>query len=212
MRDIYLYEDCDVLKNLLKIKDQKLLDEAEADYVSYRLKDLVMNPLAGKYNYRHLLKIHKYIFQDLYEWAGQQRKLNIYKEEPVLGGLSIDYSDVFDIQKDSERILLEMRQKKWTKYSIRESAEEFSDSLAKLWRVHPFREGNTRTTITFCCQYADEIGLNPDRKLFEENAEYVRTALVAYNAVFNDLGDLSKPEYLIRIVEDAITRGRKQKK
>ena len=209
MRDIYLYEDCNVLKNLLKIKDQKLLDDAEADYVSYRLKDLVMNPLAGRYDYLHLLKMHKYIFQDLYEWAGQQRKLNIYKEEPVLGGLSIDYSNVFDIQKDSEKILLEMRHKNWEEYSIREAAEEFSDSLAKLWKVHPFREGNTRTTITFCCQFADEIGLNPDRKLFEENAEYMRTALVAYNAVFEDLGDRSKPEYLIRIVEDAITRGRK---
>ena len=81
---------------------------------------------------------------------------------------------------------------------------EFSESLAKLWRVHPFREGNTRTTITFCCQYADEIGLKPNRELFEKNAQYVRTALVAYNAVFADMGDLSKPEYLIRIVEDAL--------
>ena len=51
---------------------------------------------------------------------------------------------------------------------------------------------------------AGEIGLNPDRKLFEDNAQYVRTALVAYNAIFDDLGDLSKPEYLIKIVEDAI--------
>lgn len=43
-------------------------------------------------------------------------------------------------------------------------------------------------------------------KLFENNAHYVRTALVAYNAVFDDLGDLSKKEYLLKIVEDAITR------
>lgn len=60
--------------------------------------------------------------------------------------------------------------------------------------------------MTFCCQYADSIGLNPDRKLFEDNAQYVRTALVAYNAVFADMGDLSKPEYLRRIVEDAIKK------
>ncbi len=86
-----------------------------------------------------------------------------------------------------------------------EAAVEFSESLAHLWRVHPFREGNTRTTVTFCCQYADEIGLCPNRDLFEENAQYVRTAMVAYNAVFSDMGDLSKPEYLERIVEDALT-------
>ena len=127
----------------------------------------------------------------------------------MLGGLSIDYSDIFDIQKDSERALSEMRKKNWDKYDVHEAALEFSESLARIWKVHPFREGNTRTTITFCCQYADEVGLNPDRELFENNAQYVRTALVAYNAVFDDLGDKSKPEYLVRIVEDAISRGRK---
>lgn len=208
MRDIYLYEGTDVLKNLLNIRDRKLLDEAEADYVTYRLKEIAMNPLSGNYDYMHLLQMHKYIFQDIYEWAGQQRKLNIYKEEAVLGGLSVDYSEMFDIPKDSERALSDMRNKPWKEMDTHEAAVQFSDSLAKLWKVHPFREGNTRTTVTFCCQYADEVGLNPDRELFEDNAQYVRTALVAYNAVFDDIGDVSKPEYLIRIVEDAISRGR----
>ena len=204
MRDIYLDESTGVLKNLLGIKDKQQLDEAEADYVTYRLKEIAKNPLPGAYDYAHLLEMHKYIFQDLYEWAGQQRKLNIYKEEPVLGGLSIDYSEVFDIPQDVKYVLERMRNKEWKTMDSHEIAMEFSKSLAKLWRVHPFREGNTRTTITFCCQYADEIGLKPNRELFEKNAQYVRTALVAYNAVFADMGDLSKPEYLIRIVEDAL--------
>ena len=183
MPDPYLYEGTDVLKNLLNIKDKKLLEEAEAGYVTYRLKEIALNPLPGNYDYYHLLDMHKYIFQDMYEWAGQQRKQNIYKEEHVLGGLSIDYSDIFDIQKDSERALSEMRKKNWDKYDVHEAALEFSESLARIWKVHPFREGNTRTTITFCCQYADEVGLNPDRELFEDNAQYVRTALVER---FND--------------------------
>lgn len=71
--------------------------------------------------------------------------------------------------------------------SHQEAAEEMSESLARLWKVHPFREGNTRTVITFCCQYSDTIGLNPDRMLFENNSKYVRDALVAYNAVFKVL-------------------------
>lgn len=205
MRDIYLYEDCDVLKNLLHIKDTTLLNDAEADYVTYRLKEVAINPLPGAYDYEHLLNVHKYIFQDIYEWAGQQRKLNIYKEEPVLGGLSIDYSDTMTISKNVEDTLTEMRKKPWNDMILHEAAIQFTDSLAKLWKIHPFREGNTRTVVTFCCQYADEIGLNPNRKLFENNAQYVRTALVAYNAVFDDLGDLSKKEYLLKIVKDAIT-------
>ena len=206
MGDIYLYEGSNVLKNLLNIRDQKLLEEAEADFVTYRLKEIVLNPLKGNYDYVHLLAMHRYIFQDLYEWAGQQRKLNIYKEEPILGGLSIDYSEIFNIQNDADHILSEMRDKPWIEMNIHEAAVQFSDTLAKLWRVHPFREGNTRTTITFCCQFADEIGLKPNRELFEDNAQYVRTALVAYNAVFDDIGDLSKPEYLIRIVEDSFEK------
>ena len=57
MRDPYLYEDVPVLRNLLGIKTQELLDEAEADYVVYRLKDLVTHPLPGDYHTNHYLKI-----------------------------------------------------------------------------------------------------------------------------------------------------------
>ncbi len=69
----------EVLKNLLHIKGKKLLEDAEADYVTYRLKEIAINLLPGTYDYEHLLDMHKYIFQDIYEWAGQPRKLNIYK-------------------------------------------------------------------------------------------------------------------------------------
>lgn len=160
--------------------------------------------MPGSYNTEHLLKMHYYLFQDLYEWAGEPRIIAIYKEEDVLGGMSIEYSDPFDITKDLHCILSDMRQKLWEKMDRKNASIEFCDSLAKLWKVHPFREGNTRTTITFCCQYADEIGLKINRELFEKNSRYVRTALVAYNAYFSDGSDFSKKEYLERIVYDAI--------
>ncbi len=192
----------------MDIREKNLLDEAEADYVTYWLKEIAIKPLYGTYDYAHLLQMRHYIFQDIFEWAGQQRKLNIYKEEPVLGGLSVAYSDVLDIRKDAEYALREMREKHENNMNIHEAALQFSDSLAKLWKVHPFREGGMRTTITFCFQFADEIDLNPNRELFEQNAQYVRTTLVAYNAVFDDMGAISKPEYLIKIVEDALTGSR----
>ena len=84
MRDPYLYEDVDILKNKLDIKEQDLLDAAEADYVTYRLKDLAMNPIPRKYNTEHFLEMHRYIFQDLFDWAGMPRTILIYKEEDVL--------------------------------------------------------------------------------------------------------------------------------
>lgn len=177
MRDPYLYEDVDVLKNLLGIKVQSLLDDAEADFVVYRLKELALNPLAGEYDVQHFMNMHKYTFQDIFEWAGQPRIISIYKEEDVLGGQSIEYSDPFDIVADVRHVLADMKEKTWNKMNREEAAVEFCDSLAKLWKIHPFREGNTRTTITFMCQYADEKGFNVDRKLFEDNSRLLANVL-----------------------------------
>lgn len=105
MKDIYLYDNSDTLINKLGIKDAKELENAEANYTSLRLRELIETPLEGDFSYDHLLEYHKYIFQDIYDFAGIQRKLNIYKEEDVLGGLSIEYSDVFYIKKDATSII-----------------------------------------------------------------------------------------------------------
>jgi len=203
MRDPYLYEDTDVLVNKLNIKEQTLLDDAEADYVVFRLKELVLNPIEGEYNVEHLLEMHKYTFQDIYEWAGKTRIISIYKEEEVLGGQSIEYSDPFDIATDLSQILSDMKKKEWISMDKVTASLEFCDSLAKLWKIHPFREGNTRITVTFMCQFAEKIGFSINRRLFEDNSRYVRTALVAYNAYFADGSDFSKKEYLEKIVKDA---------
>ena len=204
MRDPYLYEDVPILKNKLNIHKKDLFEDAEADYVVYRLKDLALNPLIGNYDIKHLLQMHEFIFQDIFDWAGQPRTISIYKEEDVLGGLSIEYSEPFNIINDIQHVLSDMRTKKWNNMNRTQLTSEFCDSLANLWRIHPFREGNTRTTITFCCQFADEMGFPINRKLFEEHSIYVRTALVAYNAYFSDGSNFSKKEYLENIVYDAL--------
>ena len=86
--------------------------------------------------------------------------------------------------------------------------ETFSNFLAELWKVHPFREGNTRTIVTFCSMFIEAQGFYIESDLFKDNAVYMRNALVAANAIFDDLGDLRKPEYLYRIVQDALEQGR----
>jgi cell filamentation protein len=98
-----------------------------------------------------------------------------------------------------------LKEKKWKKLSLGEQAKALSAGLTDLWKVHPFREGNTRTIVTFICRLAESKGLPLDRMLFEQNAAYVRSALVAASAVFHD-GDFRKPEYLVRIVTDALVR------
>ena len=170
----------------------------------FRLKELALHPMKGSYDCRHFLKMHEFIFQDLFEWAGQVRTVPIYKEEEVLGGMSIEYSQPESIRSDIEKVLCDIPGQDWKNMSFEEVRDQLCYTVATLWKIHPFREGNTITTITFCCQYADEFGFHINRRLFEDNAAYVRTALVAYNAYFSDGCDFSKKEYLQRIVGDAL--------
>lgn len=99
----------------------------------------------------------------------------------------------------------------WEKAALEEAAKMFSQYLAELWKVHPYREGNTRTIITFCSQFIESKGFYIDSDLFKDNAQYMRTALVAASALFSDLGDKRKTEYLEKIVLDALERGREMK-
>lgn len=64
MRDPYLFEDKDVLKNKLGIINQELLEQAEADYVVLRMKEIALNPLPGDYHTEHFFRMHEYIFQE----------------------------------------------------------------------------------------------------------------------------------------------------
>ena len=207
MRDPYLYSDSEVLKNLSDIHNTDLLKNMEADYTAFRLTEIVTEDAERKYDFMALCNMHYQIFQDIYEWAGKPRVINIEKAEIVLGEISIEYSDCFGIVKDAEYVLDEMNRYDWENASFENVVRRFSDYMAKLWRVHPYREGNTRTIVTFCCMFIESQGIYIESNLFKDNASYMRSALVAANAVFHDLGDLRKPEYLYRIVQDALERG-----
>ena len=207
MRDPYLYPNTEVLKNKFSVIDNEKLNTIEAEYTSTRLKEIIENPIKGNFDFDHLCRMHYYIFQDLYDWAGQPRIINIEKSEPVLGGISIEYSEFKDIEIMASSVLSKMKEVDWKIFSLNEKAEALSKYMAELWKVHIFREGNTRTIVTFICQYTESKGFVLDTELFEKNSAYVRNALVAASAVFKDLGDKSKPQYLVKIVKDALKRG-----
>lgn len=209
MKDPYLYQNTEILVNKFNIRNNDELNSLEADFTSSRLKDIIQYGIPGNFNLEHLLTFHYTIFQDIYNWAGQIRTINIEKSEPVLGGISIEYSKFENIESDIASILSEMKSTKWDMLDIEETAVTFSKHIASLWKVHPFREGNTRTIITFCCHYAENQGFPLDTDLLKDNSDYVRNALVAASSMFHDLGDKSNPEYLIRIIKDAIKRGKK---
>ena len=210
--DQYIDRKIGILKNKDGIKDKEELDKLEADYTSISLKQLTLNPVKGNFNFDHLCKIHSCIFEKIYEWAGSPRIIDIEKEEDVLGGLSIQYSEHGHIKEDAEKVIQKMHSIEWDKLNLDERVVEFSTCLSDLWKVHPFREGNTRTAVTFCCDFAESKGFGLDRNLFKDNGKFMRNALVASAAKFSDIGDYSKPEYLHRIVKDGMEKWETEKR
>ena len=207
MKDPYFYPDSEVLINRFEERNEQRLAEIEADYTAFRLRQLCEKPHVGLFDFKHLCQIHQFIFQDIFHWAGQPRIINIEKPEAALGGISVEYSDVRNITSHATAACEKMNGILWESLPTDEKAEHFSKRMAELWKVHPFREGNTRTVITFCCDFAEQKGFRLNRELFKDNSAYVRRALVAASAIFTDMGDLSQPQHLIRIVRDAIVQG-----
>jgi cell filamentation protein len=77
--DPYLYPDTSVLRNLADIRDANRLNQFESDHFFARLLELHENPIRGSFDSDHLRHIHKYVFQDVYAWAGEFRSVPIAK-------------------------------------------------------------------------------------------------------------------------------------
>lgn len=115
------------------------------------------------------------------EWVGSFRQKNIYKEEPVLGGESVSYTNYFMIE-DTLAYNFEIEKKKnYVNILDQEKIKNITDFTSSIWQVHPFREGNTRTVAVFIIQYLNGLGFQLDKDPFEESALYFRNALVRAN-------------------------------
>ena len=128
MRDPYLYPGTEILKNLLGIMDSRRLQEAESDYVTLRLSEIAEDGrVTGVFDFSALCRLHYRIFQDIYEWAGKPRIVNIEKAEDALNGISVEYSDVFDIKRDAGAALRKMDSFVWEGAAPEDVAGRFSD-------------------------------------------------------------------------------------
>jgi cell filamentation protein len=202
MRDPYLWEDARVLRNLLNIKNSDELDLAEADITGAKLFSVDEAVAAYPFDFSRLCAIHRHVFGDIYEWAGVPRVIEIVKGERVLGGDTVRYSPPDDIERDCTAVCEKLNALPWSTLGIHETADAFARLIAALWQCHPFREGNTRTVITFAAQFAEAHSFRLDKSLLRDNAEYVRNSLVKASD-----GEYSDFHYLTEIFEDAIIRG-----
>lgn len=198
MKDIYVYEGTNVLINKLNIRDNSKLDEAEGIYVSIALRKIIENPIKIR-TLSDIRKIHFLLFEKLYEWAGEDRKMNMYKSEPVLNGLSVSYSDYKSIDSDLKKLNIRFKNIKWNELHSKEKIESVVDIFSKLWRIHCFREGNTRTISIMMYLFMKQIGLKVDVAFIGEHAKYFRSALVLAS-----IDQYSEYEHLTNMLMDSV--------
>jgi len=198
MRDPYLFDNVDVLVNFAGIKDSNLLRQAEADITNLAMTALYVKQY-DNFDLNVLLDIHRSIFGQIYEWAGEFRSIQMVKAEDVLGGDTVRYTYPKDIRRETVAVLKEITKLTRNGSNDKDIVFRLVRIIAKLWQIHPFREGNTRCVIVFAVLLAKSLGYDVNHELFKTHASYVRNALV-----WGAQGIYSKYEYLERIFFDAI--------
>ena len=162
----YCYPNSTVLINKKGIRDANKLYQAEIEYTGARLVELQQNPMVGKFDLKHLCKIHKHIFQDLYTWAGKIRTIDIGKGnmfcyvQNIHGFAEIIFGKYFS-----------------SCYAARNNRELFvevlADNYADLNALHPFREGNGRSQREFTrelclkCGYIFDLSTTTHKEMLD---------------------------------------------
>ena len=143
---IYCYKDTNVLKNRFGLRDAKKLRELEADISAIRQNDLLTNPIQGRFTANHLCHIHQYLLGDIYPFAGHFRKEDIMKG-------STRFLSHRDIKSKLTKLLLELAKEHHLQGLTQDMLIDRSAYyFAELNYIHPFPEGNGRSTREFMRQ------------------------------------------------------------
>lgn len=186
-------------------KEQKDINhnELECDFVSMRIVEL-LNQDNFELSVDYLKYIHKYLFQDVYEFAGEFRKIDFSKYEKILNNDSVAYGDSKTLAESLEYDISLEKEKNYNGMSIVEVIKNITAFTSNIWQVHPFREGNTRTTAVFIEKYLISLGYNVDNSLFKDKSVYFRNALVRSNYFNNYLNIKEDKRYLIKFYENLL--------
>ena len=155
-------------------------DKEEADKVSSNISKLLQTD-AFTYSVGGFAAIHKAIFEGVFKHAGKFREYDISKKEWVLRGDSVFYGRWQDLQMSIKYDLEQERQFDYSGLNQEQMVEHLANFVAGLWQIHPFREGNTRTTAIFTIKYLRSQGFEVNNELFAEHSWYFRNALVRAN-------------------------------
>ena len=162
----YCYKGTNVLINLLNIRDNKTLQRAESRIVATKLFELRKNEMIGNFDVEHFIKIHKFLFEDIYPFAGKFRTENIAK-----GYFS--FAEWEYIDTELRKLLEKIHKSNLLKDDTRaELVKDLAYYLAELNVLHPFREGNGRTIREFIRELAYKNGYLLDLQKVEPSEVY----------------------------------------
>ena len=152
----------------------------EADKVSVRITEL-LSENAFNFSPTELLNIHKRLFDGIYEMAGKYRDYNITKDEWILNDDTITYSSFESIKETLDYDFDQERNFSYKGLNLEDSIKHLCRFISNIWQVHPFCEGNTRTTAVFLIKYLRTFGFEVNDDVFADNSWYFRNALVRAN-------------------------------
>ncbi len=149
--DSYCYPNSFVLRNHLGVVSKEALNAAEREITSIRMGELSVYPVKGNFNLQHLQEIHRFLFQDIYPWAGQLRTVNIAKGNQFCNCMYIESGSqpIFDKLKKESYLIGTPGNK---------ICEKLAYYLAEINVIHPFREGNGRAQRVFIESLAQVAG------------------------------------------------------
>ena len=167
----------------------------EADKVAVRIAK-ILSEKAFSFTPNEYISIHKKLFAGIYGHAGKLRDYNITKKEWVLNGATVLYGSASELRATLDYDFAEEKKFSYKNLSMEEIIHHLAIFVSRLWQIHVFGEGNTRTTAVFFIKYLRTLGFDATNDIFAENAWYFRNSLVRAN--YNDLknGVHETTEYL----------------
>lgn len=155
-------------------------DAKEADKVAARIVAIVNMP-GFRLSPEYLIGLHAQIFDGVFAHAGKLREVQLTKKEWVLNGDTVEYAPYFDIERSLEYDFEKEKKFRYAGLSGDAKIAHFAAFISGIWQIHPFREGNTRTTGLFAIKYLQSRGYEVTNDLFYEKSWYFRNALVRAN-------------------------------
>jgi cell filamentation protein len=181
--ETYCYPGTDVLRNKAEITDANELDAYEGELSTLRSIEILENPLAGQFDLALLQRIHFALFQDIYDWAGKIRTVDISRGNSR-------FANVRFIESAANEIFNKLARENWLKgLDAGHLSKRLAHYLSEINALHPFREGNGRVQRIFISQLSQAAGYQLDYSDLEQEQIYQAMGL-AFNGDESILANL----------------------